>query len=148
MFDQAGIVLNASYNNWPAFLEKMDRRQAQLFTLGWVADYPDPENFLQLFYSDNVSPGPNHANYMNPAFDSLYDQVRTLLPGEKKDRLCGEMADIVIEDCPWIFMYQPMSYALVHNWLNNYKAHSFPYGMTKYRRVDNRDWNEWKAENK
>ncbi|MBL7016955.1 MAG: hypothetical protein ISR84_05300 [Kiritimatiellales bacterium] len=148
MFEKAGIVLRASYNNWPTFLDKMDRRQAQLFQLGWVADYPDPENFLQLFHSDNVSPGPNHANYANPEFDTLYEKMRNLLPGEEKDRLCEQMADLVIEDCPWIFMHQPMSYALIHNWLKNYKSHDFPYGMVKYRRADNAQWNEWKAEYK
>ena len=148
MFEKAGIVLRASYNNWPTFLDKMDRRQAQLFQLGWVADYPDPENFLQLFHSDNVSPGPNHANYANPEFDKLYEKMRVMLPGKEKDRLCEQMADIVIEDCPWIFMHQPMSYALIHNWLKNYKSHDFPYGMVKYRRADNELWDEWKAEYK
>lgn len=144
MFDQIGVVLKPSYNNWPTFLEKMDRREAQIFQLGWVADYPDAENFLQLFCSANVSPGPNHANYVNPEFDTLYEKVRVMLPGEEKDRLCEQMADIVIEDCPWIFMHQPMSYALVHNWLENYKSHAFPYGMSKYRRADNDLWERWK----
>ena len=51
--DEIGVVLKPSYNNWPTFLDKMDRRQAQMFRLGWVADYPDAENFLQLFYSPN-----------------------------------------------------------------------------------------------
>lgn len=148
MFDQIGIVLKAGYNNWPTFLDKMDRRQAQMFQLGWVADYPDAENFLQLFHSSNASPGPNHANYANPEFDALYDQMRVLLPGEEKDALCVQMADIIIEDCPWIFMYQPMSYALIHDWLKNFKKHSFSYGMTKYRRTDNETWNQWKAEHK
>ncbi len=148
MFAKAGIVLKASYNNWPAFLEKMDRRQGQLFQLGWVADYPDPENFLQLFHSDNVSPGPNHANYTNPEFDKLYEKMRVMLPCDEKDRLCEQMADIIIEDCPWIFMNQPMSYALIHNWLKNFKHHDFPYGMVKYRRADNALWNEWKQEYK
>ena len=144
LFEKIGVVLKGGYNNWPTFLDKMDRRQAQMFELGWVADYPDPENFLQLFYSDNASPGPNHANYANPEFDQLYEQMRTLFPGDEKDRLCEQMADIVIEDCPWIFKYQPMSYALKHNWLKNFKNHDFPYGMGKYRRVDNILWNEWK----
>jgi ABC-type transport system substrate-binding protein len=144
MFDKIGVVLKASYNNWPAFLDKMDRRQAQLFQLGWVADYPDAENFLQLFCSANASPGPNHANYANPEFDQLYEQLRTLLPGPEKDRLCEQMADLIIEDCPWIFMYQPMDFAVIHNWLKNYNLHDFPYGMAKYRRVDNGAWDTWK----
>ena len=49
MFDKIGINLQPSYNTWPSFIEKLNRRQAQLYQLGWVADYPDPENFLQLF---------------------------------------------------------------------------------------------------
>ncbi len=144
MFDKVGVVLKASYNNWPAFLDKMDRRQAQLFELGWVADYPDAENFLQLFYSANASPGPNHANYANLQFDRLYEQMRIMLPGPEKDRLCEQMADLVIEDCPWIFMYQPMDFAVIHDWLKNYSLHDFPYTMVKYRRVDNAVWGEWK----
>ncbi len=147
-FEKIGVVLKGGYNNWPTFLDKMDRRQAQMFQLGWVADYPDPENFLQLFHSDNASPGPNHANYANPEFDKLYEQMRNLLPGDEKNRLCEQMADLVVEDCPWIFLYQPMSYALIHDWLKNFKRHDFPYGMVKYRRVDNALWNEWKQEQK
>jgi ABC-type transport system substrate-binding protein len=145
MVDKIGIVLKASYNNWPAFLDKLDRRQAQIYKLGWVADYPDSENFLQLFYGPNASPGPNHANYANPQIDKLYEQLRTMLPGPEKDRLCEQMVDIVIEDCPWVFLYQPMDFAVTHNWLKNYSLHDFPYTMTKYRRVDNAAWNEWKA---
>ncbi|NOU35395.1 MAG: hypothetical protein HOO88_01260 [Kiritimatiellaceae bacterium] len=145
MVDKIGIVLKASYNNWPAFLDKMDRRQAQIFKLGWVADYPDSENFLQLFCGANVSPGPNHSNYVNPEFDKLYNQLRTMLPGPEKDRLCEQMADIVIEDCPWVFLYQPMDFAVTHNWLKNFSLHDFSYTMTKYRRIDNAAWNEWKA---
>jgi ABC-type transport system substrate-binding protein len=145
MVDKIGVVLKASYNNWPAFLDKLDRRQAQIFKLGWVADYPDSENFLQLFYGPNASPGPNHANYASPQIDKLYEQLRTMLPGPEKDRLCEQMVDIVIEDCPWVFLYQPMDFAVTHNWLKNYSLHDFPYTMTKYRRVDNAAWDEWKA---
>ena len=146
MFDQVGVVFKASYNNWPAFLDKMSRRQAQLFQLGWIADYPDAENFLQLFYTANASPGPNNACYSNPEFDALYERMRTMNSGPEKDRLCEQMADIIIEDCPWIYMYQPMDFALVHHWLKNYSLHDFPYTMVKYRRVDNAAWDEWKTQ--
>jgi len=147
MVDKIGVVLKAGYNNWPAFLDKLDRRQAQIFKLGWVADYPDSENFLQLFYGPNASPGPNHSNYANPQLDKLYEQLRTMLPGPEKDRLCEQMVDIVIEDCPWVFLYQPMDFAVIHNWLKNYSLHDFPYTMVKYRRVDNAAWENWKRNN-
>lgn len=143
MYQKIGIVLKASYNTWPSFIEKMNRRQAQMFRLGWVADYPDAENFLQLFYSKNESPGPNHSNYRNSEIDTLYEQIRTMQDTPKRTAIYEKMAKIIIEDCPWVYMYQPMSYALRHNWLENYTSHDFPYGMGKYYRINNDARKAW-----
>lgn len=143
MYQKIGIVLKASYNTWPAFIEKMNRRQSQMFRLGWVADYPDAENFLQLFYSKNESPGPNHANYRNAEIDRLYEQIRTMQDTPERTEIYEKMSDVIVEDCPWIYMFQPMSYALKHGWLENYVSHDFPYGMGKYRRVDNSVRKAW-----
>lgn len=145
MFDEIGVMLKPSYNTWPAFIGKMNRRQAQMFRLGWVADYPDAENFLQLFYSKNESPGPNHANYRNPKFDVLYEKVRGMLDSPERTKLYEEMSEMVVEDCPWIFLYQPMSFALKHSWLENYVSHDFPYGMGKYRRLDPTVRADWRT---
>jgi ABC-type transport system substrate-binding protein len=134
--DKIGVIVEPSYNNWPTFLDKMDRRQAQMFRLAWVADYPDAENFLQLFYSRNASPGPNHANYANPEFDLLYEQARVLQDSPERTSLYRQMADIVVEDCPWIFDSIPLSYDLYYDWVRNRKHHDFPYGMEKYLRID------------
>src|ERR1051325_11566323 len=65
-FSRIGVELKPSYNNWPEFLKKMERKQQQMFRLGWVADYPDAENFLQLFTTKSVSPGPKHTNSRHP----------------------------------------------------------------------------------
>ena len=103
----------------------MNRRQAQMFQLGWVADYPDSENFLQLFYSKNESPGPNHANYRNDRFDELYEKIRIMHDSDERTRYVEEMVKIVIEDAPWIFLYQPMQFGLVHDWVKNYVPSCF-----------------------
>ena len=144
--ERIGVVVQPSYNNWPTFLEKMERRQAQLFSLGWVADYPDAENFLQLFYGPNSSPGPNHSNYATPEFDRLYEQAREMQDGPARTELYRKMADLVVEDCPWIFTSNPLSYGLQHHWLGNYKYHDFPYGMVKYYRIDTEARTAWKKE--
>lgn len=143
MYQKIGIVLRPSYNTWPAFIEKMNRRQAQIFQLGWVADYPDAENFLQLFYSPNESPGPNHSNYRNAEFDRMYEQIRTMLDSPERTAIYERMAGIIIEDCPWIFLYQPMDFGLIHSWIGNYCNHAFPYGMGKYYTVDPDVRNTW-----
>ncbi|MCA1809339.1 MAG: ABC transporter substrate-binding protein [Lentisphaerae bacterium] len=131
-----GVALTPVYSSWPAFLERLSRRQVQLFQLGWVADYPDAENFLQLFYSHNHSPGPNHSNYRNEEYDELYERIG-IMAGDDPERqaLCRRMVEILIEDCPWIFTHHPMSYSLHHGWLKNFKPHDFPYGMGKYYNI-------------
>lgn len=134
--DQIGVELKPSYNNWPEFLKKMERRQCQMFRLGWVADYPDAENFLQLFYSKSASPGPNHTNYSNPEFDRLFEQAHTMLDSPERTTLYQKMADIVIDDATWITLSYPLAFGLHQPWLKNYKPHDFPYPYMKFYSVN------------
>jgi oligopeptide transport system substrate-binding protein len=143
--DRIGVVIEPSYNHWPAFLEKLSRGQAQLFQLGWVADYPDAENFLQLFYGPNRSPGANHAHYANAEFDRMYEQLRTMGDSSERTALAQRMADVVIKDSPWIFTGIPISYGLLHGWLENFKRHDFAYGMSKYYKVNTEQRQAWRA---
>ncbi len=130
--ENIGVRIEPSYNNWPTFLDKLDRRQCQMYRLGWVSDYPDAENFLQLFYGPNSSPGPNHSNYLNPEFDLLYEKVRVMPDTPERTLLYRRMADLAVEDAPWLCLAYPLSFGLQHGWLKNYKPHDFPYGMSKY----------------
>ena len=133
--ERIGVVLEPSYNNWPAFLKKIEQRQAQSFTLTWVGDYPDAQNFLQLFASENASPGPNRCNYRSAEFDRLYRELTALPESPEREALCRAAADVVLEDCPWILMAHPMAFSVHHDRLRNYRRHDFPWGMEKYWRV-------------
>jgi oligopeptide transport system substrate-binding protein len=64
-FAQIGVRLKVESYSWPEFVMRVKNRQGQLWSFGWMAQYPDAENFLQLFYGKNVAPGPNDMNYMN-----------------------------------------------------------------------------------
>jgi ABC-type transport system substrate-binding protein len=134
--ERIGIVIQPNYNTQSASFRKIERRQAQMFRVGWVADYPDAENFLQLFYSANASPGPNRANYQNSTFDRLYEKVRTMPDSLERTTIYEEMSAIVEEDCPWIFLHHPLDLTLQHPWVTNYRPHAFPYGMEKYYQID------------
>ena len=123
-YDRVGIELAARYMTWDAFLTAVNEGRTQMFNLGWVGDYPDPENFLQLFHSKNVSPGANHSSYINPEFDRAYDAMDW-----------GKAQEIVREDCPWIFLYSPKSYSLMWNRVGNYIPTDFPYGIEKHLRL-------------
>lgn len=131
-----GIDLKPQYNHWPAFLEKISRRQIQLYRLGWIADYPDAENFLQLFYGPNRSPGPNHSAYSNPEFDALYEKARVMQDSPERTALYEEMSEMVRRDCPWILTHYRLSYSLTYEWLEHFKYHDFPYLNTKYLKIN------------
>ena len=144
--DKIGVVIRPCYNNKPTFFEKVERRQAQMFRLSWFADYPDAENFLQLFYGPNASPGSNRSNYVNPGYDALYERARTMQDSDERTDLYRAMARQVIEDCPWIFMHHPVDYSLSQPWVENFFPHDFPYGMEKYYRLnaDRRARPDWR----
>lgn len=130
--DRIGIVVRPSYNNRPAFFEKLSRRQAQMFRLSWVADYPDAQNFLQLFASAHVSPGSNRANFRHPEADRLYEEIASMPDGPERTERCAAMARIVMEECPWILTHIPVPTLLAWEWVGGYSPHPFSYGFEKY----------------
>ena len=134
--ERCGIELVPEYNNWPAFLKKVSQRRSQLFRIAWVGDYPDAENFLQLFYGPNASPGPNRCNYSNPDFDSLYREAMLTTDEARRLELYGEMQKIIQEDSPWVFVSFAKSASLSHKSLLNYLPSDFSYGNEKYFRTD------------
>ncbi|MBL7106500.1 MAG: hypothetical protein ISS77_02680 [Phycisphaerae bacterium] len=135
-FKEAGLDIEMEYMDWPTFQDKVKTKSAQIFSLGWIADIPDSENFLQLFYSKNVSPGTNNFNYSNPEFDKIYEQISVMPDSPERTKLYRKAEQIVVEDCPAVFLYHGVAYVLYHDWLHNYKPHGFGYGLSKYRRID------------
>jgi oligopeptide transport system substrate-binding protein len=137
--ERIGIVIRPSMNNWPTLLKKIEQKRAQMFLLSWLADYPDPENFLQLFYGPNETPGANRTNYRNARFDEIYEKAARLPDGPGRRALYASMERIVMEDCPWLFLHHSMQFSLRQPWVRNYKPHDFPYGMMKYYSIDDRE---------
>ena len=133
---QLGIEINVIYNTWPALLEKLKERKTQLFSIGWIADYPDAETFMQLFYGPNSSPGSNASNYNNPEYNELYEKIRVMMPGDERTENIHRMVDILIDDCPWIFQYHRHPIGLYYKWTRNVKYHDFGYNLRKYRNID------------
>jgi ABC-type transport system substrate-binding protein len=135
-FKEVGLDVEIDYMDWPTFQDKVKSKSAQMFTLGWIADYPDAENFLQLFYSKNASPGPNNFNYSNGDFDRLYEQLAVMPDSPARTELYRKAQRIVVEDVPAIFLMHGVAFVLQHDWIYNYKPHAFGYGLAKYRRID------------
>ena len=130
-----GIKINPFLNNRPRFYQKLKEGQTQLFKVSWVGDYPDAENFLQLFYGPNIGSS-NKIFYKNPEFDRMFAEIITMPDCPERTEKYRKMAEFVTEDCPWIFEAYPTSYRLVHKWLENYIPHDFAYSQWKYLSLD------------
>lgn len=82
--------------------------EMEFFRKNWLADYPDEENFLLLFYSGNHSPaGPNYTRFSNEAFDALYEQALAESNLVERRELYQQMDSIIVAECAVIQLYYP-----------------------------------------
>jgi len=91
----------------PAILRQfISKSQIPFFRGSWIADYPDAENYLSLFYSKNFCPnGPNYTHYSNSKFDKLYEQSQSTTNDSLRFALYQQMDNLIIEDAPVVILY-------------------------------------------
>jgi len=82
----------------------MRKGTIDIFRASWIADYPDAENFLCLFYGKNGAP-PRYTRYQNDAFDDLYEASIQQTDLDKRTALYHEMNRMIVEDAPVIFLF-------------------------------------------
>jgi ABC-type transport system substrate-binding protein len=138
-FAKINVQLEIRGTDYNRFQEKVRKGAAQIFIWGWNADYPDPENFLFLFVSSQSRAkyqGENAANYANPEYDRLFDQVKHMENGAQRQALIERMVAILREDAPWSFGFHPKAYGLLHAWVSNAKPNHMARNDLKYKKLD------------
>ena len=150
-FEKLGLELVIRATDYNRFQEKMLKGTAQIFTWGWNADYPDPENFLFLLYGPNGkvdAQGENAANYSSAEFDALFDQLKDMPNSAERLILIDQITEVLRRDSPWLFGFYPKSYSLHHQWYKNALPHLMANNTLKYKRVNGQerehaqqDWN-------
>jgi oligopeptide transport system substrate-binding protein len=135
-FDRIGIRLVSRSWRPEVWQDRVDKGQFQFIHYGWLADYPDPENFVFLLYGPNRRPGPNSSGYDNPEYNRLFEQMRSMDDGPERLAVIRRMRDLAVEDCPWVFDSHSEDLVLHYDWLRNVKAHPIALDLAKYRDVD------------
>ncbi len=138
-FEKLGIKLIIRPTDYNRFQDKMRNGSVQLFVLGWNADYPDPENFFFLLYGPNGKVkygGENAANYNNPKFNQLFEQMRNMDDSEQRFHIIQQLQETIRKDAPWAFAFHPKSFSLYHSWYKNLKPNLMANNTLKYKMID------------
>lgn len=125
--------------DWNRLQDKLRKGNAQMFFMGWNADYPDPENFYFLLYGPQgrvATQGENAANYTNAEFDRLFETMKVMPNGPERLAVIRKMNRILQHDAPWIWGFHQKAFVLQHGWLKNRKPGAIVRNTLKYQRID------------
>nr|MBC7245394.1 peptide ABC transporter substrate-binding protein [Chloroflexota bacterium] len=106
--------------------------EPQFFNLGWIADYPDPENFLDiLFHSQS---GLNHTRYANSQVDRLLEEARIETTTPRRMELYRQAEEIIVAEAPWVPLWHSVDYVLTKPYVKGalYAPAIFPWLSNVY----------------
>ena len=130
------LGLNVELNNqeWKTYLQRLKTKDVELFRLGWLADYPDPDNFMNLMasFSDN-----NHTNWKNKEFDQLILKAMTTGNGSERQKLYNKAQKILLEEDTVVFpIFNSVSHILVSPRIKNYPMNVMSYVLFKQIEIE------------
>ena len=127
-----GVEADIEQVEWATFLEDLDRQKFQAYTSGWEADYPDPQDFLDiLFHSKSPI---NHGAYSNPALDAILEEARVEHDPARRIELYQEAEKMIVEDAAWLpRWFTGEQYVLIKPHVKGYKL--TPMIVSKLREV-------------
>lgn len=138
-FANLGIELDVQSTQYNRFQEKLRNGNAQIFSWGWLADYPDPENFLFLLYGPNGKVkygGENAANYENQRFDALFEIMKNRPNDVKRQELIDAMLDIVRQDAPLAWGAHTQTLSLSQDWVSLVKPNAVSLNNLRFVSID------------
>jgi oligopeptide transport system substrate-binding protein len=128
--DNLGVNVDLPQLQFGQFLQDLDEGNFQMFSLGWVADYVDPQNFLDIkFHSGSPN---NETVYSNPQVDALLEEARTEQDQAKRLQLYQQVEETIVQDAPWIPLYHGKTNALVKPYVKGYFLTPFVIPVLRY----------------
>jgi ABC-type transport system substrate-binding protein len=131
--DVLGVDIAIQQTDWPTFLADISQEENpyQMYQLGWIADYPDPQNFLDiLFHTESRQ---NHTGYSNEELDAILDEAGVEQDPEQRVALYREAEQLIIDEAPWVPLHFGLEYELVKPWVQGYSL--TPMVIPKYQYV-------------
>jgi oligopeptide transport system substrate-binding protein len=123
--EQVGIKTRVEITQGASLRELVSKNGVNFFYGSWIADYPDGENFLSVFYSKNKIPyGPNYTGFNNKRFDALFDQAYHEANDERRYALYQQMDNLVMQNSPVVILYYDKLVNLYQNNITGYSKNA------------------------
>jgi len=136
-FANIGVKLSIQNLQGGALRREIYSTKINFWRASWIADYPDAENYLSLFYSANHSPGgPNTTHYRSQAFDDLYDASLTMTDDSARFALYNQMEQIMLEDAPIIPLYYDRMFRMIQPNVKGFRTNPMNHVVLKYVRKE------------
>jgi ABC-type transport system substrate-binding protein len=123
-YDAVGVRMEGQKDKFPELLKLEKQCKLLSRTAAWIADYPDGDNFMQLFYGPNAYQS-NNACVVMPEYDALYRKTTKMPPGPERDKLFQEMARIMEAYAPHVLTISRYRNQLVQPRVEGYRKHPF-----------------------
>ena len=130
--EEIGLNIQVEVVQKSVLLEQTAKSQALFFRGSWIADYPDAENYMSVFYSKNPAP-PNYTRYKNLSFDLLYEKALQETNDSIRYALYRQMDQIVINDAPVVPIFYDEAIHLVNKNVIGFKPNAL--NLLELRRV-------------
>jgi len=132
--ENLGVKVSTRQTEFATFLSDLRDGKFQMFELGWVADYPDPENFLRIkFHSDSAN---NDTQYANAEVDRLLDQADAETDEATRLSLYQQVEQIVVNDMPWIPLFHDKFSVLIKPYVKGYILPPFVIPRMRYVQIE------------
>ncbi|TAH25875.1 MAG: ABC transporter substrate-binding protein [Cytophagales bacterium] len=131
--EHLNINIELSIVPFAQLVDNMIAGKSEFFRGGWIADYPNPENFLWFFYGKNVpndlsgSSYPNMMRYKNPKFDAYYEAGLKSKTTEEAYKNFMMAEKIMVEDAPVMFLWYDEGYRLMQSYVKDFPSNAMQY---------------------
>ena len=132
--DNLGIEVEIQQTDQATFWQDLDKRSYQMFAAGWVMDYPDPEDIMDILF--NSKSHQNSTGYTNPEVDQLLVQARTEQDSAKRMTIYQQAEQLVLADVPWVPLYYGRDHVVVKPYVKNFMLPPVVMPYLRYVTID------------
>jgi oligopeptide transport system substrate-binding protein len=132
--ENLGVKIATRQTEFATFLDDLRDGEYQMFELGWVADYPDAENFLKIqFYSGSSN---NYSQYANPEVDELLEEADTETDEARRMSLYQQAEQIIVNEAPWVPLFHDKFSVLIKPYVKDYLLPPFVIPRLRYVHIE------------